>query len=1065
MRVVGVEPDESADDLPAEYWEACRLAEQGQFDQARRLYGEVESLAVADSRLGLLIRNDLAVLAALEGRLDEASRAWRELIEVAPGIPIGRLNDALVASELNRLSLRRSEDFAPLKLAPAPGMAGAFESAPRSPSSADHSSPRVAVLSFLFNWPSTGGGNMHTAGLARFLGRAGYEVRHIFARFPNWGIGRVADELLCPADVIEFDASAWNVDEIQARYRRAVDAFGPDYVVITDAWNMKPLLAEAVRGYPYFLLVQAQESLCPLNNLRLLASGPEQVEQCPRNYLATPEICHRCLAERGHHAGALHLVERALAGVGTPEYDRKLRASLRDAEAVLALNPLTAAMLEPFASRVRVVPWGIDAERFPWSAPESEAFEPSAKGMLAENGDRHPARGSLAPERTPGEGPRASPRFPSPVESEGTAVRDPSASRPRAVVFMAAVAGEFIKGFHVAHEACRLLRQARDDFELVVTFDPPGAGPIDEFTRSVGWCSQAELPRHYREADICLVPTIAQDGLSITSVEAMASGVPVVASRIGGLPYTVSDGLTGLLFEPGDPADLARPIARLLDDPDLRRRMGLAGRKRFEEEFTWETVIERHWRPLLSTRVASVGRNGSGTLHPPFGHPLSAPRGEGEEARSAGYFRGLGHAKQGCSFDIAPFLQPDDPWLVTEEPALVRRLYAEKYDVAAMLRPQSIVEIGVRAGYSAAAFLSAVPGCTYLGLDLDQAMYGGWPGALDRARIMLRELFGDRAEVSARDTRQMDVLPCGPVDLVHVDGDHSYEGCLHDLRLAAKVARWILVDDLEWLVPVRAAVTAFLAETRYRAIELSSVRGDMLIELRQEEKTFSHGGDTGDLIYALPTVKMLGGGRLRLVKAQQVREPFSPAKVESLRPLLEAQPYVTGVEYGEEAAGLDLDAFRKLYRDDLNLSDLVSTTFGIPHYPREEPWLFCSEPKSVARVVISRSPRYHGHRFPWHRVREKYGTDAVFVGLPEEHAAWRDAFGPISYYPTPDWWELCRVVAGSQIFCGNQSAPMAIALGLCVPRIVQEVCPSTPNCHFERPGVEYGRDENVELPD
>ncbi len=201
----------------------------------------------------------------------------------------------------------------------------------------------------------------------------------------------------------------------------------------------------------------------------------------------------------------------------------------------------------------------------------------------------------------------------------------------------------------------------------------------------------------------------------------------------------------------------------------------------------------------------------------------------------------------------------------------------------------------------------------------------------------------------------MTSLSCGPVDLVHVDGDHSYNGCLHDLRLAAEIGRWVLVDDLDWQIPVRAAVTAFLEETRYRAIELPTVRGDMLIEVRPREKTFSHGGDTGDLIYALPTVKMLGGGRLRLVKAQQVREPFSPAKVESLRPLLEAQPYVSGVEYGEEATGLNLDAFRRLYRDDLNLSDLVSTTFGVPHYPREEPWLFCSDPRPVARVVINRS--------------------------------------------------------------------------------------------------------------
>ena len=160
------------------------------------------------------------------------------------------------------------------------------------------------------------------------------------------------------------------------------------------------------------------------------------------------------------------------------------------------------------------------------------------------------------------------------------------------------------KGRHVAHEACRLLRQDRSDFELVVTSDPPGR--IDDFTRSVGWCSQSVLPNHYHAADIGLVPTIAQDGLSRTSVEAMASGLPVVASRIGGLPFTVVDGVTGLLAEPSDPADLARQIAKLLDDPPLRRQMGVAGRRRFEQEFTWKTVIERHYRPLLPQR-AGVG--------------------------------------------------------------------------------------------------------------------------------------------------------------------------------------------------------------------------------------------------------------------------------------------------------------------------------------------------------------------------------------------------------------------------------------------------------------------------
>ncbi len=217
-------------------------------------------------------------------------------------------------------------------------------------------------------------------------------------------------------------------------------------MAITDAWNMKPHLSEAMRGYPVFLLFQAQECLWPLNNLRLLGISPTDVEQCPRNQLATPQICHGCLAQRGHHSGALHRVERARAGVGSAEYDQRLRRSLLEAEAVLALNPLTAAMLEPYARRVGVVPWGIDAGRFPrgpdcvgWVKPTN----PNTK-----TGGFHP-----------------------PYDSTGRSA--PDRSRP-VRLFMAAVAGETINGFHFAHEACRLLRQGRSDFELVVTFEPAG---------------------------------------------------------------------------------------------------------------------------------------------------------------------------------------------------------------------------------------------------------------------------------------------------------------------------------------------------------------------------------------------------------------------------------------------------------------------------------------------------------------------------------------------------------------------------------------------------------------
>ena len=176
---------------------------------------------------------------------------------------------------------------------------------------------------------------------------------------------------------IEFGDGDWNVASIRERFRAAVDSFAPDYVVISDTWNMKPHLAEAMRGYPTILLMQAQECLCPLNNLRLLGIGPVKAEQCPRNQLATPLACHQCLAERGQHSCASISSKLALAGVGTPEYDGLMRQMFHDAEAVLVLNPITAALLEPFACRVCIVSWSIDSARFLWPA-DGEDSEPQA---------------------------------------------------------------------------------------------------------------------------------------------------------------------------------------------------------------------------------------------------------------------------------------------------------------------------------------------------------------------------------------------------------------------------------------------------------------------------------------------------------------------------------------------------------------------------------------------------------------------------------------------------------------------------------------------------------------
>ena len=102
------------------------------------------------------------------------------------------------------------------------------------------------------------------------------------------------------------------------------------------------------------------------------------------------------------------------------------------------------------------------------------------------------------------------------------------------------------------------------------------------------------------ECDIVVVPTIAQEALGRTAVEAMGAIRPVVASRIGGLPFTVTDGVTGLLFEPGNAADLAACLERLMSNPEYAVSLGVAGRERFLAEHTWDHVIASKYRPMFA---------------------------------------------------------------------------------------------------------------------------------------------------------------------------------------------------------------------------------------------------------------------------------------------------------------------------------------------------------------------------------------------------------------------------------------------------------------------------------
>ena len=168
-----------------------------------------------------------------------------------------------------------------------------------------------------------------------------------------------------------------------------------------------------------------------------------------------------------------------------------------------------------------------------------------------------------------------------------------------------------MKGLTPLLEALAKVRTERPDAHLVVVGKPRdrskipalierlGLGDAVQFVSGVTTERIVEL---YAETEVACVPSL-YEGFSLPAVEAMACGVPLVATTGGAVPEVVGrDGETGLLVPPGDPSALATGILRALGDPELRARIGAAGRERALSMFTWRACAEgtvEQWRILL----------------------------------------------------------------------------------------------------------------------------------------------------------------------------------------------------------------------------------------------------------------------------------------------------------------------------------------------------------------------------------------------------------------------------------------------------------------------------------
>jgi glycosyltransferase involved in cell wall biosynthesis len=203
-------------------------------------------------------------------------------------------------------------------------------------------------------------------------------------------------------------------------------------------------------------------------------------------------------------------------------------------------------------------------------------------------------------------------------DADPTALHDLLALDPTARIVLCSSRAQTYKGVGVMIEAAARLH--RDGLRSLV-FVYCGDGPaLDGFRAQAAAAgleafhflgARGDVPRLFASATVGVVPSLWEEAFGLSVVEAMVAGVPVIATRSGGIPELVDDGRTGLLVEPGDADGLARAIRRVVEDPTSARRMARHARREARARFSIGTTVEslcavlRGEPPLTGPRVAS----------------------------------------------------------------------------------------------------------------------------------------------------------------------------------------------------------------------------------------------------------------------------------------------------------------------------------------------------------------------------------------------------------------------------------------------------------------------------
>jgi glycosyltransferase involved in cell wall biosynthesis len=180
----------------------------------------------------------------------------------------------------------------------------------------------------------------------------------------------------------------------------------------------------------------------------------------------------------------------------------------------------------------------------------------------------------------------------------------------RAITFIGRL--DHLKGVYVLIEALKKLKDDGVDAHLNVIGDGPDRDKLQNLSRDVGvndsisFCGAVEEIIPYLQKSTLFVLPSLSEGLSNVLLEAMACGLPIIATRVGGNIDLIRDGENGLLVEPENSEQLSAAIKKILQDKDLAQKLGMEARKTAEEKFSMEIITNNYvslYQELMGTGV------------------------------------------------------------------------------------------------------------------------------------------------------------------------------------------------------------------------------------------------------------------------------------------------------------------------------------------------------------------------------------------------------------------------------------------------------------------------------